>query len=123
MIETSTKDIPMPHCIIEYAKPLESHIESKTILQTVHQTVSQSSLFEPQNVRSRISAYEAFVLGAEQDNFIHITIKILQGRSDEQKAKLTKQVIDAMSTLTLSNVAISCECVDIHNASYQRLSL
>ncbi len=120
---TLTEDKYMPHCIIEYAKPIESQVHPETLLKAVHETVSGSELFEPANVRSRVKAFDTFMLGAEQNNFIHITIKILQGRTDEQKSLLTKSVTDAINALSLSDIAVSCECMDIHTASYQRLSL
>lgn len=112
----------MPHCIVEYSKNLEPSSVTQ-LIDAVQHVIESSDLFQAVDVRSRGQSFEHYRLGADKESFIHITIKLLSGRSDEQKAKLTQQVIQALQLLPLSNVLISCECVEIHNTSYQRLAL
>ncbi len=113
----------MPHVIIEYAEALESQVSREDLLNTVHQTVEQSGLFNATDIRTRTQSFDTFRLGVTQRNFLHITIKLLAGRTDEQKLMLTQSVIQAVQTLSLTDVLISCECLDIHKASYQQMIL
>lgn len=113
----------MPHCIIEYASPLKAQVSPQHLLTAVHETVCQSSLFDAVNVRSRIQSFDDFILGAEKNHFIHVRVKLLQGRSDAEKSQLNQQITDAIAALSLTDVSVSCECLDIHTPSYQRLSL
>lgn len=106
----------MPHCIIEYAQGLAPHADR--LLDTIQQTVIDSPLFSAVDVRSRRQAFDGYRLGADNQYFIHVTIKLLRGRSDREKAQLTQQVVDAITNLALGDVLVSCECVDIHTASY-----
>lgn len=110
----------MPHCIIEYAKPLEQSISPQVLVETVQQVVAGSALFNAADVRSRAMAYDYYQVGASQQYFLHVIVKLLSGRSDTDKAQLTQSVITALQTLSLSDVIISCECVEIHRESYQR---
>lgn len=113
----------MPHVIIEYADILEAQITRKNLINAIHQTVENSGLFNAGDIRSRTQSFDKFRLGVPQHSFLHITIKLLAGRTDEQKLKLTQSVIETVKQLSLTDVLVSCECVDIHKASYQQIAL
>ncbi|MBS9781821.1 MAG: 5-carboxymethyl-2-hydroxymuconate Delta-isomerase [Gammaproteobacteria bacterium] len=113
----------MPHVIIEYADALESQVSRENLLNTVHQTVEQSGLFNAIDIRTRTQSFDTFRLGVAQRNFLHITIKLLAGRTDEQKLMLTQSVLQAVQSLSLTDVLVSCECLDIHKASCQQMTL
>lgn len=111
----------MPHCVIEYSTSLETRADE--LVATVFQAVSTSPLFDAKTVRVRASAYEHYQLGEASAHFLHITIRLLQGRNDEQKTRLTQRVTEAVQALHLSDAMLSCECVEIHTASVQRITL
>lgn len=113
----------MPHCIIEYAKPLETHVAPDELVRCVFQAVSTSPLFDAKNVRVRALAYEHYQLGEASPYFLHVTIRLLQGRDDAQKTQLTQRVTQALQALNISDIMLSCECVEIHTASVQRTTL
>lgn len=111
----------MPHCIIEYSVDLTEH--AATCLRGVHQTVCDSELFEVASVKSRARGYEAFCVGAdaEPESFIHVTIKILQGRSAEQKKLLAASVVCYLSGLGLpAGVSLTTDIVDMDAVAYAK---
>lgn len=113
----------MPHCVIEYASELADTVSAKAMVEVVQKTVEASDLFNAADVRSRAIAYDAYQLGAEQSKFLHVTVKLLAGRTDEQKAQLNEEVLQQLSQLAISDALLSCECVDIHTESYQKMVL
>lgn len=113
----------MPHVIIEYSDVLEAQVSRKDLLSTAHQAVEDSGLFNAVDIRSRTQSFDNFRLRADKHCFLHITVKLLSGRTDEQKTHLTTGIVTALQQLSLTDVLISCECIDIHNVSYQRISL
>lgn len=113
----------MPHVIIEYSDVLEAQVSRKNLLSTTHQAVEHSGLFNAVDIRSRTLSFDNYRLGADKHSFLHVTIRLLTGRTDEQKDQLTASVISALQQLSMTDVLISCECVDIHNESYQRIAL
>ncbi len=113
----------MPHVIIEYADVLEAQIPREILLDTIHQSVENSGLFNASDIRSRTQSFDKFRLGVKQHSFLHITIKLLSGRTDEQKLALTQLVMQTMQSLSLTDVLISCECIEIDKASYQQIAL
>lgn len=112
----------MPHCIIEYAADIPA-ISPKELLTTVQQTVEESPLFNANDVRSRLQPIEHYRLGADKSYFLHVTVKLLAGRSDAEKSTLAQQITEAIQSLGVSDILVSCECVDIQTPSYQRLAL
>ncbi|MBP6345956.1 5-carboxymethyl-2-hydroxymuconate Delta-isomerase [Neisseriaceae bacterium CLB008] len=111
----------MPHCIIEQSADLAEH--SAAFLSGVHQTVCDSELFDLDSVKSRLRVYEAFCAGAEAapESFVHVTIKLLQGRSAEQKKLLAAAVVCHLSGLGLpSGVSLTTDIVDMDAVAYAK---
>ncbi len=113
----------MPHVVIDYSENLSAQVSPSALLENVHQSLLQSELFSPDSIRLRAKSFEDFCLGAEKQNFLHVCIKLFAGRSDQQKAQLTQLVSSQLQQLSLADVIVSCECVDIDKECYQQFSL
>ena len=110
----------MPHCIIEYAKPLEARLNPTELLNAVYEGASLSGLFEGPDIKTRAIAYEAFLTGAEKSAFIHVTARILNGRSLEQKQRLSSTVVKRLADLGLADISITVEIVEMESDSYAK---
>ncbi len=106
----------MPHCIIEHA----SSLNSSELNQVVFQGALESQLFEADgnDIKVRSIVYDYFLTGIEQQDFIHVTLRILSGRSNEAKLKLSQFVLDKLTTLGLKDASITVEVVDMDRESY-----
>ena len=71
----------MPHCIIEYSKELENEIDPKLMINAAHQGALASGLFEESHIKSRTILYQHYKTGTKDLRFIHITARILSGRT------------------------------------------
>lgn len=114
----------MPHCIIEYSAPLAAQIDIDELVQSVHQGALASELFEPSAVKSRSYASHSSQIGLLADgSFIHITFKIMPGRTNEQKKYLTQMVYRQISELTLDVSSLTMEVLELNGENYfKRLS-
>ncbi|REL30570.1 5-carboxymethyl-2-hydroxymuconate Delta-isomerase [Thalassotalea euphylliae] len=111
----------MPHCIIEHASTLDSN----KLVSAVFQGALASNQFEPDgsDIKVRAISFNSYQVGSNQSkkspsDFIHITLKILSGRSEEQKQLLSKSVLNALNTRVRNSCEITIEVVDIDRASY-----
>lgn len=106
----------MPHCIIEHA----SKIDGKTLMSLVFEAALASQLFEVDgsDIKVRALPYDDFITGNSALNFIHVTLKILSGRSTEQKLMLSNLVLEKLKSHGIKGCAISVEIVDIARATY-----
>ena len=109
----------MPHCIIEHS----SSIEGNKLVSLVHCGALESELFDPQgsDIKVRAVAYSNYQTGSVDINFIHVTLKILSGRSSEQKSKLSQLVLQKINSLFMKNCSISVEVEDIDRETYAKV--
>ncbi len=110
----------MPHCVVEYSDTLESQVSAKKLLAAVYDSTLQAGLFEKSHIKVRALAYQHFQSGAQSPAFVHVTIRMHQGRSSEQKKQLSDTVLAGLVALELTAVSITVETVDMHTASYAR---
>lgn len=110
----------MPHCIIEYAAPLDSKLSIASLVQAVHQGTFATGLFPEEDIKARAVAYHNYQTGSGQTAFIHVSLRILSGRTDEQKQQLAACVEKQLMTLALSSLSLTIEVIDIHRASYTK---
>ena len=110
----------MPHCIIEYARPLETRLSPTELVNAVYEGASRSELFEGPDIKTRAIAYEAYLTGTDTTAFIHVTVRILSGRSPEQKQRLSSTVAKRLADLGLTDISITVEIIDMERESYEK---
>ena len=81
-----------------------------------------SQLFLPDgaDIKVRAIAYQNFKLGDGKASFVHVVVKFLAGRTDEQKQLLSQEIIKKLSGLGHQDISITVEVVDIERQSYQK---
>lgn len=108
----------MPHCIIEHS----SSLNASELNQIVFQGALESQLFESdgRDIKVRSIAYDHFQTGTVRQDFIHVTLRILSGRGDEAKLKLSQFVLEKLGTLGLKDASLTVEVVDMDRESYAK---
>ncbi|WP_432474257.1 5-carboxymethyl-2-hydroxymuconate Delta-isomerase [Amphritea sp. HPY] len=117
----------MPHCIIEYAKGLEDSLDISTLVATVHTGAFRTGLFAEADIKTRAIAYEYFQTGSTDTPFIHVTVRILSGRTRQQKSLLTRQILAQLRQLQNlqkiqqgSALSLTVEVLDIERETYAK---
>ncbi|MBN1007446.1 5-carboxymethyl-2-hydroxymuconate Delta-isomerase [Amphritea pacifica] len=110
----------MPHCIIEFSDTLAPRLSPAKLVQTVYEGALKSGLFQAEDIKTRALAYDHFLTGAAPADFIHVTIRILSGRTDEQKQLLSSTVLKGLTDCNLAGISLTVEVVDIHSCSYAK---
>ncbi len=118
----------MPHTIIEHsfsiAKP-----QIDSLLLKVNQNIAKNEgNFDILQCKARAVCYDNFVVadGSGSQNFMHITIKIMQGRSLEIRKNLAENLVKIVSDFLLENnlsknpIALSLDIVEIERELYQK---
>ena len=104
----------MPHVVIEYSQALEQQLAVDELVRCAHAATQASELFNPAAIKSRAYSCQHFHLGAEGvSNFMHITIKLLSGRTDEQKRALSQGVYDAVKAFSAAIESLSVEVIEL----------
>jgi len=91
----------MPHAIIEYSDNLNPAVQDQQLLALVHQTLIESGLLAPENLKTRLWPVAQFKVGlmnaADQPSFMHVKIYLLEGRTMQQKQDLSDVLLAAIS--------------------------
>ncbi|MDG1858498.1 MAG: 5-carboxymethyl-2-hydroxymuconate Delta-isomerase [Emcibacteraceae bacterium] len=111
----------MPHCIIEFTRDLENAIDMNRLVDVAFESIEKTDLFNRSAIKCRAIPLDYFKSGLERDDYIHITVKILPGRTTEQKQLLTQSVIDEVSKIVGRIQSLSVEVVDLHGESYNKI--
>jgi len=108
----------LPHCIIEHS----SSIESIDLNQKVFLGALESNLFEPDgsDIKVRSIAYENYQTGLAKGNFIHVTLRILSGRTDKDKLLLSNSVMSKLESIQSVGASLTVEVADIDRNSYTK---
>jgi 5-carboxymethyl-2-hydroxymuconate isomerase len=93
----------MPHLIIEHSSDIKkSTIKAlETEVQNIMLSLVEGSL-DPDQCKCRSFSFDEYLVGKPdqtKSSFLHITIKILQGRSLEVRKKLSEKTIQAAKKL------------------------
>lgn len=110
----------MPHCIIEYSKELEDSIKPLVLIQAVHAGAVASMLFDESHIKTRARDYSHYKTGTSDNAFIHVTARIMSGRTLEQKADLSEKILNELKILELSSLTITVQICDIESESYSK---
>lgn len=111
----------MPHCLIEYSQNLSDKQPVQNLLEAVFDGVEQSGLFERSHIRVRAKVFADFLLASPDDAFVHVTLRLHQGRNSEQRKQLSAMVLQALRKLGFNDgTTITVETVEMDTASYSK---
>jgi 5-carboxymethyl-2-hydroxymuconate isomerase len=113
----------MPHFIIECSENVLRMKTADEIMNAVYDEAMKTSLFAKNDIKVRIQAYSIYKLGEEKDNFLHVFAHIMQGRTTEQKANLSRKVTERLNTVLPQLSILSMNVIDFDLASYCNKSI
>ena len=109
----------MPHCIIEHSDDLDQ----QQLINAVFEGTLASGLFEEQDIKTRTLSFTHYQSARSRQSFVHVTSKLLDGRSLEQRSILSQAILDQLQQLQLSAVSLTVEVLEIEKASYAKVVL
>jgi len=112
------KNKPMPHFIIDCSPDILQQQSADELMQLVYEAAEATGLFAKNDIKVRIRAYEHFRLADGKTNFIHIFGYIMEGRTTEQKANLSRLIISRLSALQMDTSFLSINISDFERATY-----
>jgi 5-carboxymethyl-2-hydroxymuconate isomerase len=87
----------MPHIIVEYSANLDGRIDVKALVDDLHAAAAASGLFEIPAIRTRAVRRDVFRVadGDTRNGFVHVTARVRQGRTAEQRKALGQALLAA----------------------------
>ncbi len=111
----------MPHCIISYTRDVEQDINIKSLLDVAFGAVESAGLFDRASIKARAIGYDIYKSGQSRNDYIHIDLKILSGRTAQQKKELSDHLMNTISPHIGRTKSLTIDIIDMDIASYGKL--
>lgn len=114
----------MPHIILEYSQSFKPTVQTKKVKDELFKTLVANSDFEAKSIKYRTLSYEDFQ--GEENDFIHLTVRLLSGRTPEQKKKISQRAGACMESLLgthKGSLSITVDIQEMERGSYFKTSL
>ncbi len=113
----------MPHFIIDCSEDVIVQISPDKLMHAVYDTAESTGLFAKNDIKVRINPYKYYKLGDGKASFIHLFGYIMEGRSVEQKADLSKKIIERLNQMFPDVSILSMNIKEFELATYSNKSL
>lgn len=89
-------------------------------MQTAADCGATSGFILPEDIKVRLREYTDFLAVDGRRSFVHITVRMLEGRSDAQKTALSVSLREAFAQRFPALESLSIEICDMHAESYKK---
>lgn len=110
----------MPHFVIEYARKLEASLDIDAVMEAAFEAGSESGIISAADIKIRAIAYDHARFEGGIDTFLHVTVSMLEGRSDSQKEDLALRLRELLGTRFPEVESISIDIRDMNAAAYKK---
>lgn len=120
----------MPHIVVEYTPNLGTLPFDAMLAEVTKNLTGSPEVTDEADLKARVHRAEHYRVGTEDGSrgFIHVVLRILEGRTPEAKDDLSKRVARGMLAHMPQFPAgltahLSVEVVDMDRASYTKIKL
>lgn len=108
----------MPHFVMDCSESVLKTHDENFIIEQVHLVANSTGLFDEGDIKVRMNPFQKYIVGNERADFIHVFAHIMQGRTTEQKAELSQQVVAKLVNLFPHIPNIAMNISDFEKATY-----
>ena len=108
----------MPHFIIHCSQDILKAHSSDEIIKQVYTSAKSTKLFHDHDIKVRIQVFNDFCTGDKKEDFIHVFANIMEGRSMEKKAFLSRAIVEGLASLLPEVPHIGANVIEFEKASY-----
>lgn len=113
----------MPHFVIDCSLSITELKTPEEIIQNVYDAAESTQFFDQGDIKVRINPFEHYNIGNTKNDFIHIFANIMEGRTTEQKALLSKLIVSELKKMFPEVPIISINIRDFEKATYCNKSM
>jgi 5-carboxymethyl-2-hydroxymuconate isomerase len=108
----------MPHFIIDCSASVLEECSEEQILEQVHSVARLTQLFDEDDIKVRVNPYKKYSVGNKKQDFIHVFAYMMEGRSTEQKANLSRRVVQKLASMFPHISKVAMNVYDFEKATY-----
>lgn len=108
----------MPHFILDCSNDVFERHSQNTVMDAVFDTAQRSGLFAVEDIKVRVRTFEEYRTGTGRKPFVHVFAYIMEGRSTQQKAALSRDMVQTLLDLFPDIDIVSLNVMDFEKATY-----
>lgn len=110
----------MPHFVIECSDGARPEVDTYTFAQQIHMVALDSGLFNEKAIKVRIVPSANSLVAGEPDEFVHVTIYLIDGRDKATKKQLATSVHEMIRNRCSSVASVSVDVRDLDREIYTK---
>eukprot|EP01134_Creolimax_fragrantissima_P000792 CFRG0792T1 len=109
----------MPQILLEYSRNILTQIDLVSLFRQLHPVIARSANTKVENCKSRAAERDIFLVGNDEKcAFVHLSIGLLPGRSDELKKTISMSALEVLkdvyeSAMTKQGISLTVEVRDM----------
>lgn len=115
--DQETRDA-MPHFVVDCSQGILRERSEEEILVRLHHAVNSTGLFEESDIKVRVNPFLVYAVGGGKEDFIHVFSYIMQGRTIEQRANLSKRIVSELVDMFPTVHRIATNVAEFEKATY-----
>ena len=110
----------MPHIIIEHSTDGHAPFDAAALMRALHEAAAGTGVVQAADLKIRVIAYDDYLVAGQRDNFCHVSLHMLEGRTPEQKVLLSEALRAAMVALLPQTKSLSVDIRDMDAVAYKK---
>ncbi len=110
----------MPHFVIEYSREIETDFDINKVMQITYDSGVASGVMQASDIKVRARPYDYYRLFNEDDSFLHVTVFLLDGRTNEQKEQVAEILRENLQSYLADVTSISVDIRDMNRQAYKK---
>ena len=113
----------MPHFIIDCSEKVLSETTQESVITEIHNVAVASGLFAKDDIKVRMRPFEIYLVGGKKTDFIHVFGSIMQGRTEAQRAALSRAMVSKLKALFPEIPFIAMNVDEFEKSTYCNLAM
>ncbi len=110
----------MPHIVIEHSTDGHDGFDAVALMRALHDAAVATGVVQAADLKIRAMAFDNYLVAGKRDGFCHVTLSMLEGRTPEQKVRLSEALREAMVRLLPQTTSLSVDIRDMDATAYKK---
>ena len=108
----------MPHFVTDCSENIFKLHPEENIIENIHLAAKSTGLFSEHDIKVRVRSFKKYSTGNKIVDFIHVFAYIMEGRTDEQKLDLSKNIVQGLISIFPTVPNIGANIIEFENSNY-----
>ncbi|NMP17711.1 5-carboxymethyl-2-hydroxymuconate Delta-isomerase [Thalassotalea sp. Y01] len=108
----------MPHFVMDCSDDVLNLHDEEFIIEQIHLAANASGLFDESDIKVRLNPFKIYAVGNKRESFIHVFAHIMQGRTTEHRANLSRLLVSRLTTLFPDTPNIAMNISEFEKPTY-----